>query len=126
MHAQQFDDAARLLNDIDLEHLQDWGSCDKVDRPQPFEVRYPPLVRRYFASPIALAPRGRNEPDGWLLSGLESGSVERLVGPYVIAGGWWARSIEREYYFAETRKGAIYWVYYDRLRRRWFLQGSIS
>ncbi|MEM7164738.1 MAG: DNA polymerase Y family protein [Planctomycetota bacterium] len=103
-----------------------WGSCQQIARPQPDEVRYPPLVRRYYRSPIPLAPRGRHEPDGWLLSGLEAGSVERLIGPYVIAGGWWARCIEREYYFAQTRKGSIYWVYYDRLRRRWFLHGAVS
>lgn len=103
-----------------------WGSCMQVERPTPQEVRYPPLVRRYYRSPIPLAPRGRHEPDGWLLSGLEAGSVERLIGPYVIAGGWWTRRIEREYYFAETRKGSIYWVYYDRLRRRWFLHGAVS
>ena len=103
-----------------------WGSCTHVDRPDPAEVLYPPLVRRFYRKPVALAPRGRHEPDGWLLSGLEAGSVERLIGPYVIAGGWWARSIEREYYFAETRKGSIYWVFYDRGRRRWFMQGIVA
>ena len=60
-----------------------------------------------------------------MLGGPETGSVIRLLGPYIVAGGWWFRPVTREYYFAETRKGPIYWVYYDRPLRRWFLQGTV-
>jgi protein ImuB len=34
--------------------------------------------------------------------------------------------VHREYYFAETRKGDLLWMYYDRPRRRWFLQGRVE
>jgi len=68
--------------------------------------------------------------DGWLLSGLEQGAVVRIVGPYVVSGGWWQSSapqgICREYHFAELRRGDCLWVYYDRNRRRWFWQGSVE
>lgn len=85
------------------------------------------LVRRMMAKPIPLpgGPRHTHE-DGWLILGHKYGSVDKLSGPYVFSGGWWNREIQRDYYFAETRRGAIAWVYYDRVRRRWFLQGFIE
>ena len=45
---------------------------------------------------------------------------------YVVAGGWWNRPVHREYYFTETERGELLWLYYDRARRRWFLQGRIE
>jgi protein ImuB len=61
-----------------------------------------------------------------MLHGLEQGPVVRVDGPYVVAGGWWNRPVHREYHFAETRKGDLLWVYYDRMRRRWFLHGRVE
>lgn len=85
------------------------------------------LVRRIMAKPICLPgiPRHTHE-DGWLILGHKYGTVDKLSGPYVFSGGWWNKEIQRDYYFAETRRGAIAWVYYDRVRRRWFLQGSVE
>ena len=84
-------------------------------------------MRRILAKPALLpaAPR-RTHEDGWLMLGHQYGSVDKLTGPYVFSGGWWNREIQRDYYFAETRRGAIAWVYYDRVRRRWFLQGWVE
>lgn len=45
----------------------------------------------------------------------------RFFGPHIISGGWWAREVHREYYFVETGRDLL-WVYYDRIRKRWFLQ----
>jgi protein ImuB len=85
------------------------------------------LVRRMMVKPISLpgGPRHTHE-DGWLILGHKYGSVDKLSGPYVFSGGWWNKEIQRDYYYAETRRGAIAWVYYDRVRRRWFLQGWIE
>jgi len=85
------------------------------------------LVRRIMAKPISLpgGPRHTHE-DGWLILGHKYGSVDKLSGPYVLSGGWWNKEIRRDYYYAETRRGAIAWIYYDRVRRRWFLQGFIE
>ena len=85
------------------------------------------LVRRIMAKPQPLpgGPRHTHE-DGWLMLGHQYGSVDKLSGPYVFSGGWWNREIQRDYYFAETRRGAIAWVYYDRVRRRWFLHGWVE
>jgi len=86
-----------------------------------------PLVRRVFTRPQQLPSQSRlARDDGWLLSGLEQGSVVRILGPYVVSGGWWAHELAREYHFAELRRGDCLWVYYDRQRRRWFWQGSIE
>lgn len=98
------------------------------------------LVRRVFEKPQPLPPRPRHEPDGWMLRGLEHGPVVRVHGPYRVSGGWWAKGVElesdasrrsrapsdRDYCFAETQAGAVLWVYYDRRRRRWFLQGIVE
>jgi protein ImuB len=85
------------------------------------------LVRRIMAKPAPLpgAPR-RTHEDGWLMLGHKYGTVDRLIGPYVFSGGWWNREIRRDYYYAETRRGAIAWVFYDRVRRRWFLHGWVE
>jgi protein ImuB len=84
------------------------------------------LVRRILAKPIPLPSQPRTRDDGWLLLGPKYGAVEKLSGPYVVSGGWWVREIHREYYFAETHRGDLLWVYYDRPRRRWFLQGWVE
>lgn len=84
------------------------------------------LVRRVFEKPHPLPPRPRHEPDGWMLRDLEHGPVVRVSGPYVVSGGWWRSWQQREYCFAETQAGAVLWVYYDRRRRRWFLQGVVE
>ncbi len=85
------------------------------------------LVRRMRRKALLLPPRPRHLcDDGWLIRGLEPGPVMRLAGPYIVAGGWWVRSLRREYYFAHTERGDLLWLYYDGLRRRWFQQGQIE
>jgi protein ImuB len=103
-----------------------WEPLERVDLPKPKQKASRTLVRRIFARPIPLPSQQRTHDDGWLLLGAKYGSVERLSGPYVFSGGRWAREIHREYYFAETRRGDLLWIYYDRMRRRWFLQGWVE
>jgi len=93
--------------------------------PKPRLVR--PLVRRLLSRPQPLPPQVRQvRDDGWLLSNLEHGAVVRIVGPYVVSGGWWTHELHREYHFAELRRGDCLWVYYDRNRRRWFWHGAVE
>ena len=61
-----------------------------------------------------------------MLCGLAHGPVAQLHGPHFVSGGWWRTEVERDYYFAEMQSGRLFWIYYDRPRRRWFLQGSVS
>jgi protein ImuB len=86
-----------------------------------------PLVRRLLVKPERLAPRSAHvRDDGWLLAGMDQGAVTQIHGPYVISGGWWAHEIHREYHFAELRRGDCLWVYFDRIRRCWFLHGMVE
>jgi protein ImuB len=104
-----------------------WERLIHVVPAKPEDRAVRPLVRRLLARPRALPPQPRQvRDDGWLISGLEQGAVVRIVGPYVISGGWWARELHREYHFAELRRGDCLWVYYDRERRRWFWHGSVE
>ncbi len=82
----------------------------------------PPRVRRLLTRPQRLPARERRKPDGWMIDPA-LGPIEEIHGPYRASGGWWVREVERNYYFAETRSGAVLWIFYDRPRRRWFLQG---
>jgi protein ImuB len=84
------------------------------------------LVRRIYEKPMVLPPRSRHEPDGWLLRGLEFGPVRDFLGPYILSGGWWRRTVEREYYFIKMQQGDVFWVFFDRQRRRWFLEGRVE
>jgi protein ImuB len=104
-----------------------WEPLDRLDPSKPMvggELR--PVIRRIEARPLPLPPRETREPDGWLLGGLEHGPVERVDGPHLLSGGWWRNEVERDYYFAELRSGAVFWVFYDRRRRRWFLHGQVG
>lgn len=95
--------------------------------PPPASTEPRPLVRRITRAPELLPAQASGvRDDGWLLRGLEHGPVSRIVGPYVISGGWWRGEVHREYHFAETRAGVCLWVFYDRKRRRWFLHGQVE
>jgi protein ImuB len=86
-----------------------------------------PLVRRFFRKPLALlAPARQLRNDGWLIRGPEAGPVTHTAGPFLLNGGWWLREIQREYQFVMTRREELYWVYQDKRRRRWFLQGLVQ
>ncbi len=92
--------------------------------PRPPEAR---LVRRLLAAPAALPPRSHHlRDDGWLIRSPLDGAVVKLSGPYVVSGGWWNRTVHREYHYAQTVRGELLWVFYDPRRRRWFLQGDIE
>lgn len=84
------------------------------------------LVRRIYTAPLPLPARPRHEPDGWMLRGTAHGPVTHVYGPYVVSGAWWRGLIQREYCFAETQRGELLWVFYDKRKRRWFLQGEIT
>ena len=106
-------------------------SWERIDHLVPAAPAAPPvvrpLIRRMFRHPQLLpAQLRRGRDDGWLLASLERGAVVRIHGPYVVSGGWWAHEVQREYHFAELRRGDCLWVFYDRNRRHWFWQGAIE
>jgi protein ImuB len=127
----EFGDGAVVQAKLTDGHLPEarftWESLQHVKIAGPKRAVTRTLVRRILAKPnrLSSAPRPTHE-DGWLILGHKHGTVDKLAGPYVFSGGWWNQEIQRDYYFAETRRGDIAWVYYDRVRRRWFLQGWIE
>ncbi len=103
-----------------------WEPIERAQFPQPRVLEAPPpLVRRLLSRPRPLPAPPRTEPERWL-TGLGAGAVERLHGPHRVSGGWWVRTVERDYYYLETRTGDLLWIFYDRPRRRWFLHGHVD
>ena len=87
----------------------------------------PPLCRRLLPRPRPLAAWSGRDDGTWLAStGLVRGAVIRMDGPHRVSGGWWARTVERDYFYAETSAGDIAWVYHDKARGRWFLHGLLD
>jgi protein ImuB len=107
-----------------------WIPATTLGFPDPaamqVEAELAPRIRRLLARPEPLpGRRGDQDPDGWVLDP-QLGPIERVHGPYRASGGWWVREVERSYYYAETRSGAVLWIFYDRPRRRWYLHGWLE
>ena len=86
----------------------------------------PPLVRRILDRSADLSTDLRIAEGGRRPRAADAGPTAERVGPYVISGGWWIHPIHREYYFVRARRGDALWIYYDRQRQRWFLQGTVE
>ena len=103
-----------------------WERIDRIAPSKPRSVLHAPLVRRILAAHEMLPARARREPDGWLLCGIAEGPVRVLSGPFTLSTGWWERETSRDEHYAEMENGDVHWIYYDRARRAWFRQGSVS
>jgi protein ImuB len=107
-------------------------------RARPREEPPPPLQRRLLPKPQRLPtgpqplvgdPQRPGSPldavatHAWLPN---LGPIKSIQGPYRKSGGWWVRTVERDYYFVETEAGELLWVFYDRVRQGWYLQGWVD
>ena len=92
----------------------------------PRATRHRPLVRRLFTRPRAFPQPSIRDPRGWMLHALGKGTVVQWDGPHVIQGGWWVKDLHREYWFATTKEGERLWLYHDKLRKRWVVQGRVE
>ena len=70
----------------------------------------PRLVRILLPRPLPLPDPPSLSDDPWPTHG-QQGPVVRLSGPFRVSGGWWgtrtATATERDYYWAETRRGDL-------------------
>jgi protein ImuB len=104
-----------------------WELVEEIIQPRPRILTESVLVRRLLTQPFTLlSPPRQLRNEGWLIAGAELGAVTQVTGPFVITGGWWQRMIEREYGYVDTQRGDLLWVYYDRRRRQWLLQGRVE
>jgi protein ImuB len=103
-----------------------WTPFEQLTAPQAHDRPHAALVRRLRTRPELLPYAPHREPDGRLVRALGCGPIDRLFGPFVVSGGWWRRETNRQYYFAQTRRGDLLWLYYDAVRRRWFLHGEVE
>jgi protein ImuB len=126
----EFGDEAVLQARLRAGHLPEgrftWEALETLGEPKARNVDTGRLIRRIYDRPVALGQQPQEAQDGWMLFGFEQGPVVNMSGAYIVSGGWWRRMVHREYYFLETQKGGIFWVYYDRIRRRWFLHGRVE
>lgn len=126
----EFGDRAVVRAELKDGHLPEacfrWTPLLETKPPRLPRVARRMLVRRILDRPKVLPHRPRHEENGWQLRGRDDPPVEAVLGPYVVSGGWWKRDVHREYHFIRNLKGEWLWVYYDRHRRRWFLQGRVE
>ena len=54
------------------------------------------------------------------------GRLVLLHGPERIEDNWWEAPVSRDYFVAAGKDGGRYWVFRDRRRDRWYLQGVFS
>ncbi|TAJ15044.1 MAG: DNA polymerase Y family protein [Planctomycetota bacterium] len=117
---------ARLVAAHLPESCYAWEPLARLEAPRAQRAQTPPLVRCLLEATEGLLAPSAREPDGWLARGLRHGPVVRVVGPYLLAGGWWGAEAQRDYYYAELRSGEILWLFHDRRRGRWRLHGGVG
>jgi protein ImuB len=94
----------------------------ETPRPPLQRPRPRPLVRRFLTRPRPLSPTTVAALRG-------GGTVAGLWGPHVISGGWWgdpSAEIHRAYHFVRLGEGDLLWIYFDRRRGRWLVQGHVE
>jgi len=111
----EFGDQAVVLAKLTDRHLPEasfaWEPLERLVLPRPREGALRSLVRRILTKPTPLPLRQL---------------PSKLLGPYIVSGGWWAEEAHREYYFGEAPGGDLLWLYYDNRRGEWFLHGRVE
>lgn len=129
VRAELGDDAVvkAVLRDGHLPEARfDWEPVASIPAPKPRAVRTPPLVRRIYTKPLPFSPGRHRNSEAELIRHIDEGTVRETFGPYIVSGGWWAREVQREYYFVRTSNGRALWMFYDRPRMGWFIQGEVE
>jgi len=104
----------------------EWEPVDAVAAPAPRAVKSPPLVRRIQTRAVPFSPGRHRDAHAELIRHIDEGTVRETVGPFIVSGGWWSREVQREYYYVRTSNQRVLWMYYDRPRMSWFIQGEVE
>jgi protein ImuB len=103
-----------------------WEPVEAIAEPAPRAVKSPPLVRRIQSRAVPFSPGRHRDAQAELIRHIDEGTVRETVGPFIVSGGWWSREVQREYYFVRTSNHRVLWMYYDRPRMSWFIQGEVE
>lgn len=107
-----------------------WVNADRVARPQANTQHEQsvgePLVRRFLKKPEPFAAHCERRADNDALVLTHGGEQYALTGPYRVSGGWWVKDVSRDYYYARSMHGDLWWVFYDNQRASWFLQATVD
>jgi protein ImuB len=103
------------------EHLPEFAVHVGSDRPggEPGSGR-PCAQRPFWLMPQPQPLRQHGRQLYW------HGALTLLYGPERIEDNWWREAISRDYYIAGDRNGQHYWVFRDRLARRWYIHGIFA
>jgi len=104
----------------------EWEPVDAIAEPKPRAVKSPPLVRRIHSRAVPFSPGRHRDAQAELIRHIDEGTVRETLGPFIVSGGWWTREVQREYYFVRTSNDRVLWMYYDRPRQGWFIQGEVE
>ena len=77
------------------------------------------LIRRLLAKPQRINTDGHGRP-------LLRPPLKQMCGPYRLQGGWWAREVFRDYFYAEQETGNVLWLFHDHIRNGWFMHGFVN
>lgn len=51
------------------------------------------------------------------------GELKIISSQERITNYWWKKKVARDYFLAEHENGTIYWVFYDQIKKQWFIHG---
>ena len=54
---------------------------------------------------------------------LWQGELQIISSQEKITSYWWKKNVARDYFLAEHEDGTIYWVFFDQVKKQWFLHG---
>jgi protein ImuB len=85
----------------------------------------PSLGLRVLRPPAPAQVRLRGGQPEWLESAVARGPILAVAGPWRTSGGWWseAERFALDQFDVQTEDGGVLRLRFDRLRRRWFVDG---
>lgn len=103
------------------EHLPEFAMHVSSDRPggEP-GTGLPHAQRPFWLMPEPQPLRQSRRQLYW------HGALTLLYGPERIEDNWWQEAVSRDYYIAGDPNGQQYWVFRDRLARRWYIHGIFA
>ena len=78
------------------------------------------VQRPFWLMPQPLPLRQQGESLYW------KGVLTLHYGPERIEDNWWRQAVSRDYYIAADAAGQQYWLFRDRLERRWYIHGVFA